>query len=133
MTGNCVSRSSVTDEFTPSALDFSSFTPLLTDYQYYQMCKAYSCLAFSPTAEIVWLQGKLHPPQWKCKATSDLANGTIPEYPTPFFIEFRAEIVLNRLTILFQCKVPKILSFARLRVALHFFRYDAVDGTTHDQ
>ena len=36
--------------------------------------------------EIVWLQGKLHPPQWKCKATSDLANGTIPEYPTPFLL-----------------------------------------------
>ncbi len=36
--------------------------------------------------EIVWLQGKMHPPQWKCKATSGLANGTIPEYPTPFLL-----------------------------------------------
>ena len=83
-------------------------------------------------AEIVWLQGKMHPPQWKCKATSGFANGTIPEYPTPFFIESRAEVVLNRLTIFSHCKVPKILPCARLRVALHF-RYDPVDGTTHDQ
>ena len=36
--------------------------------------------------EIVWLQGKMHPPQWKCKATSGLANGTIPEYPTPYLL-----------------------------------------------
>ncbi len=70
--------------------------------------------------DIVWLQGKLHPPQWKCKATSDLANGTIPEYPTPFFIELRAEVVLNRLTFFSHSKVPKIIPFARLRVALHF-------------
>ena len=67
------------------------------------------------------MQGILHPPQWKCKATSDLANGTIPEYPTPFFIESGAPVVLNRLTFFSQCKVPKICPFARLRVALHFF------------
>ncbi len=62
-------------------------------------------MAMLHTTEIVWLQGKLHPPQWKCKATSDLANGTIPEYPTPFFIESGAPVVLNRLVA---------ISFARL-------------------
>lgn len=76
------------------------------------------------------LQGILHPPQWKCKATSDLANGTIPEYPTPFFIESGAPVVLNRLTFFSQCKVPKICPFARLRVALHFFHTHTTATTT---
>jgi hypothetical protein len=58
-----------------------------TDIQYYAICKAYSCLAFSSTAETFCLQGKLLTTQRKCKATSDLANGTILQYPSPYFID----------------------------------------------
>ena len=58
-----------------------------TDIQYYAICKAFSCLAFSSTAETFCLQGKLLTTQRKCKATSDLANGTILQYPSPYFID----------------------------------------------
>ena len=89
-----------------------------------------TCKRGARAREIVWLQGKMHPPQWECKTTSGLANGTIPEYPTPFFIESGAPVVLNRLTFFSQCKVPKICPFARLRVALHFFHTHTTATTT---
>ena len=68
---------------TPYLNEFSSVMTIHTDIQYYAICKAFSCLAFSSTAETFCLQGKLVTTQRKCKATSDLANGTILQYPSP--------------------------------------------------
>jgi hypothetical protein len=67
----------------PYLNEFSSVMTIHTDIQYYAICKAFSCLAFSSTAETFCLQGKLVTTQRKCKATSDLANGTILQYPSP--------------------------------------------------
>jgi len=67
----------------PYLNEFSSVMKIHTDIQYNAQYKANVCLVFSSTAEIVWLQGKLHPPQWKYKAKSDLVSGKTSSTPTP--------------------------------------------------